>query len=219
MNFNQYTKLTDILCYLTKEVTLKIQVKLNSVNNSTEMRFFHNEYNYMRDGFDGNSIVRNINCYFLIDVKDDFASSIVLRYHDIYNFTYFLETNVFKWYVDMGVYGIINNNLRLVKKYTPATFIISDYSYLHFIPIIIDYEDGSCTRGVRIFMSSKTNYIDISVDKLFDMYYIIKNVNVYSAATQMINAAMLSSMIENGIPRKRISDDIMDKPENNYYNS
>jgi hypothetical protein len=68
-------------------------------------------------------------------------------------------------------------------------------------------------------MSSKTNYIDISVDKLFDMYYIIKNVNVYSAATQMINAAMLSSMMESGIPRKRISDDVMDKPENNYYNS
>ena len=47
-----------------------------------------------------------------------------------------------------------------------------------FDPIVIDYDDGNQTQGVRLTVSTTDNYTELSDDWLFGLYYTLKNINM-----------------------------------------
>lgn len=189
LSFLDYNKISDTLMWFTKEISLKFCTSLiwRSENNNIGYSHFHAEYNYNFDGRDCKSINRIIRCYFTIDNKNDYKDGIMIGPKDIIPFNYFIEHNIMPWIVSDKLYSMVDNNLVITGKYKQQDFPLSETKYLSFVPIVIQFQDRTSCKGLRMVMNKSSNFIDITVDKFMEFYYYIKNTDMYCAASEMLN--------------------------------
>lgn len=191
LSYNQYDRITDTLLYLSNTVTVSFNVSFSRKNKSGERVFYEFETEYPSK-FIGTqmarSIKRNMNFYFSIDDKEDFGNGIILRPSEIGFINLFFENQVMPWfYGDERIYSEKDNQLIITGKYSPAIFTKDEYKYIHLEPIVLSYEDGTFSEGIRFFMNNETNFIDLSLDKFYSMVYIFKNTDMYSVAATLSN--------------------------------
>ena len=193
ISFFDYDRISDTLMYFDEVYTLKFNVNLSRKRYGSEDRmFFSREVIYpskfMNQDY-SRTIRRDLNFFFSIDCKLDYRNSVVLRPADVYNLQSIIHDKVFPWLIgDKIKFGVTSDKKLILKgKYTEVKFIIDEYKYLSFIPIVIEYPDGTRTPGVRMFVNSPEVYTDYDTQKLVNFYQLLTHTDMYAVACSMIN--------------------------------
>lgn len=189
--FVDYDKITDIIMYFNSTVTFNFSVNLSRKNKNNEVVNYHSECKYTSEYLnkDCYSIKRVIDCYFLINDMKDYKNSIIIRPKDIIMLKMLISDMIIPWFIGSKRVFSFDNNKRLIlkRKYHRAQFPVSDYKYISFIPIVLDYEDGTTKEGIRMELNSSDNYIDLDINKFLEFYYFISETDMYNAAINLLN--------------------------------
>lgn len=189
--FTDYDRVSDTLMYLNSDTTLEFVMNLSKKTKIGERSFFATEIEFNSDRYLGNTLVsikRNMNYFFVINIKDNMGGGLLIRPQDKELITMFIENNVIPWLFDkkMSAFQIIKGELVL-KEYVPATYAQSDVKYITFEPIIYVYEESK-SHGIRMNING-VNIIDMNADKFMGFYSIIKNTDMYGVACNLANYA------------------------------
>lgn len=193
INFTDYDKISDILMWFSpSKYQLKFNVKLKKMNLNKNTISFHNEFYYYNDTLNRNglSIKRDYQYFYSIEkLKGEFKDNIELRPSDIELLKMFIKTKLYPMFIgDKIIYGIDNSNkLCLKKAIKPKEFILSQSSFISFIPIVYYYSENETNQGVRITINYEENYFDIPIDIFFNFTNIILNTDMVNAAMTMLN--------------------------------
>ena len=150
IQFTDYDRITDILMYLSNNITLNFNVVLSRKDKTGKRSFFHYETEYPSKYLGvntGRGIKRNMNFYFTLDNKNDFANGFILRPQDVMLLNMLIEKQVLPWFFDpiKRIFSITKDGERLIIKgeFEPINYTQSEYKYISFVPIIYTYEDGT----------------------------------------------------------------------------
>jgi len=180
ISFGDYRKVSDTLLYLDQAYSLVFTTVLTSKNQNGGDSFFQSEY---MDQEGKVSIYRNIKCYYVIQEKNTFGGGFLFWPNDVYFFCKIIEEKVFPWFFgDNNIFEIKDNKLFRTGNYNAVDFIKSMEQFLKIYPIVINFKDNSEKEGVRIYVSSQDKYMDIDIDKLVQLYYILKNTDMMNLA-------------------------------------
>lgn len=192
--YMDYDKITDLLMFFSNDILLKFSVLLskNVSKTNKSRKFFHSECIYSSKYMDTNesvSIIRNMNMYyFLIDIKNDFLGSIVLKPGDVEILKMLLDQRILPWFFGNNkAFQIIDNKLYLGEYGESVMYTQDDYKYLGFTPIVITYEDGQSKQGIRINVNNQDTFADLDIDSFMTFVNIIKCTDMYNAACNLIN--------------------------------
>jgi hypothetical protein len=175
--------------YLNDTYTLNFIVSLASKNPKTRVRRFF-QFETSSVGEDGNtyhSIKRSMNFYFVIQNREVFDSSFLIRPNDAELLGRIIESKVLPWFIGNkkeSAFQIVNNQLAL-KEYTPVYYTQSEYKYIIFTPIVYPFEDGSYSQGVCLELSSGDK-INMLAETLITFYRFLKT-DMYAVASSMVN--------------------------------
>ena len=190
-SFISYDRITDTMMYLSDDISLNFTVVLSRKKKDGTRKFFHSEWEKSSKyiGSDKSITIRRaFTYYFVLDIKNDFGGGIIFRPADIIPFKTVIDTNVFPWFIgNTRVYNIIDDMLVLNGTYNPAVYTQSENKYLAMVPIVYSYDNNQYKEGVRIYISSKEVYFDLTIDQLYGFYYIITNTDMYNLASNMVN--------------------------------
>lgn len=191
-NFLDYDRITDTLMYFNQFVTLNFCVNLTRKNKNTgQLTHFHSEYRYENEylGKESQSIKRFVDGYFMINDSRDYTNSIIITAKDILMLRFVLSDKVFPWFVGKKkVFAFDNTNkLMLRGNWKTVEFPLSEYKYINFKPILLTYEDGTYKEGLRMIINSSDNILDIDINKFFEFYYYMFNVDMYLASITLLN--------------------------------
>lgn len=189
-NFLNYDRITDTIMYFNRYITLNFCVNLTRKGKNGNMSF-HSEYEFYSENYEREShtIKRMIDSYFLINDSRDFNNSIIIKAQDILMLRFLLSDQLLPWFVGKHrVFGFDNNNRLILKgKWKQQEFPLSEYKYIGFAPIILEYDDGTLKEGIRFIFNSSDNYVDIDVNKFFEFYHYIMDTNMYTTAAILLN--------------------------------
>ena len=194
LEYTDYDKITDLLMYLSSDILLKFSVVLskNTSKNDNTRKFLHSECVYnskYKNVNESISITRTMNTYyFLIELKNDFLGSIVLRPGDIEILKMLLDQKILPWFFGNNIaFQIRDNKLYLGEYGESVLYTQNDYKYLGFTPIILTYEDGQSKQGIRININNQDTYADLDIDTFMNFVNIIKCTDMYNAACNLVN--------------------------------
>ena len=194
LEYTDYDKITDLLMYLSSDILLKFSVVLskNISKNDNTRKFLHSECVYnskYKNVNESISITRTMNTYyFLIELKNDFLGSIVLRPGDIEILKMLLDQKILPWFFGNNIaFQIRDNKLYLGEYGESVLYTQNDYKYLGFTPIILTYEDGQSKQGIRITVNNTDTYADLDIDTFMNFVNIIKCTDMYNAACNLVN--------------------------------
>lgn len=191
-----YDKISDDIYLLGKNVILRFNINLSKDINNNRV-YFHKEFQYPSKYNNNSSLItirRNFDFYFTIEniYKDEDTgikefirlgiTEIMLVQQKLYE--------VLKWFTDKQfetLYARKGKDLIMLGRADNIKIAnLPMDKYLIFEAIVCIYETNSFP-GVRLYLSSSTNYIDMSVDKFMGFYYLLTNINMYESAQLMIN--------------------------------
>lgn len=200
--FLQYDKISDTLMYFSKDVLLKFNVNLSYTNQKNKKRIpFHVEYAYnsSKGDYKAYSIKRQISCYFSIEDITNFDNNILIRTQDIVLLRMLLQNNILPWIMgSTRIYGFDEDNNLIIKgKFTKVDFPLSDYKFISFFPIVINYTDNTSKEGIRMIINKSDNVVDIDINKFMEFYYFISDMDMYSVASSMLAYVKMQPYGEN----------------------
>jgi hypothetical protein len=178
--------------YLSDKYTLNFVVRTGLKSKSGDRKFFEFEIGYPSQYPNINtaySIKRSMmNFYFTIENKDSFDSSIMMKINDVYTLRTIINNIIMKWYFgDSRIYDIIDDRLIINGKFNKVIFTLNEYKFLTFVPIIIEYEDGSFKEGIRIYINSPSEYVELSIDRFIYFYSLLNPDTMYLQACCLVN--------------------------------
>lgn len=192
--YTDYDKITDTIMFFSSDISLKFSVVLskNASKIDKTRKHMHSEcvYSSKYIGTDeAVSISRSMNTYyFLIDIRNDFLGSILLRPGDIEILKMLLDQKILPWFFGNNIaFQIKDNKLYLAEYGEPVMFTQSDYKYLGFTPIVITYEDGQSKQGIRVNVNNQDTFADLDIDQFMNFVNIIKCTDMYNAACSLVN--------------------------------
>ena len=194
IQFTDYDRITDILMYLSNTITLNFNVVLSRKDKAGGRSFFQYEtaYSSKFTGVDiGRSIKRNMNFYYTLDNKNDFANGFIIKPQDVMILNMIIENQILPWFFDpeKRIFSITKEGDRLIikGKFEPVNYTQSEYKYISFVPIIYTYEDGTFKEGIRIYLNSQSEFADLDIDRFMGLVCILKNTDMYATACSMVN--------------------------------
>lgn len=195
LGFTDYDRIADVLFWFSKDITLTFVVRLSSQDKMKHRKFFHREVTYPSDyiGTDQNhTIKRDVRYYFSIDDRNDFANSFLLYSGEVYELVTLIEKGLLPMYFSSNkrIYELVEDKLVITGEVKPVTYVQSEYKYIGFVPTVL-LEGNAYKEGVRVNFNDVSNYIELSIDRFLDFYYILKNTDMYSAACALINYAKI----------------------------
>ena len=194
VSYTDYDKITDTIIYLSDLLSLKFSVVLakNASRNDKTRKHMHSEFVYPSKyiGTDySRSLLRTMNLfYFVIDIKNDFAGSIVLSPGDIEMLKIFMDQKVIPWYFGQNPAFQIKDGMLYLSEYgEPAIYTQSAYKYIGFEPIVLVDENKECEQGLRLFVNNRDTICDLDMETFMKFVNIIKNTDMYGAACSLVN--------------------------------
>lgn len=216
IEFLNYERMSDDLYYLGPNVVLRFNVGLASYRDGKRY-FFHREFEYEKNGSKVTTIRRSYDYYLSLENltdKGDGKEYIIICVRDYYRFKSCIEECI-KWFTDKKYKSLFvqsDNNL-VVAPPIPNIEINSlpGGKYIRCDPAVIEYGQTINDKqpGVAITLSNPNNFVNMTLDNLMGLYYIISNVNMVMMAQNML--AYLSPPIS----CNRIN--INDGTSSNYY--
>lgn len=187
-----YEKITDDLIWLSSNVLLRFTVILNYYSDKYGRNSYHKEVEYY--SYKANKNVINIKRsfdYFLsiedIKNKDNY---IRIGIQDIIGFRMFINKAT-DWFTGSKYKNLFaRKDGRLVMLGKVDKLKISSLplnKYIEIEPIIGEYNNAEQYIGVRIFLSSESNFVDMDINKLFGLKYLLDSINMYQSAQLLLN--------------------------------
>lgn len=188
-SFIYYDNISDTIHWLDKNTSVKFNVKLSRKDEDGNRVHFHNEYKYESQYTNtqyGYSIKRQYDSYLTIENKNNNVY-IQIRMQNIILLRLVLADVVKILMNDKKYWTYIDKRLATKGPIKPITYNgLPMNKWLSFEPIPIVFEDES-KKGVRITLSDKEKYIDVSMDAFLAFTYIIDSIDMLSLAATMIN--------------------------------
>lgn len=191
MNFVDYDRISDLLMFFDNNIVLEFVVTLSSKDKNGNRLFFHSECDYNSNkyiGIDkGHSIKRRMTFYYVVSDKRAFDRSFIIRPEDAMMLSMTIKSQILPWYFDpkRNIFSVIEEQLRITGKYQDIIFAKTEYSYLRFQPCVYRFEDNTFKQGVRMYVSSETEFVDMEIDKFLGFYYFISRTDMYSIASNL----------------------------------
>lgn len=186
----KYEKITDDIMIIANRVILKMNVALSYYTSENKRINFHREVEYYSQKANKNliSIKRNFDYYLSIEhvINKDY---IRIGITDIIKLQYALE-QAYKFFTDPiyeNLYVKKDGELLIYMNVEPVVITgLSMDKYLKFEPCIYMNFRGESERGLRMYLSSRSSYCDISLNRLDAFIYIINNINLFESAQMML---------------------------------
>lgn len=197
-NIIKYEKITDDLYILGVNSILRFNVSLANKNQDGKKRLFHSEFEYRSDKYiDINSAcsIRRTFDYFLSienmrNTEQGVKEFIMIRIQDILYVREQFELAT-KWFRDAKYQNLFANSkgkLVMLGKVEPIKILgLAMGKSIMLEPIVISYDESNQTTGVRLYLSSLDNYVDMSVDKFMGLVYLLSSINMYESAQILLN--------------------------------
>lgn len=240
-DYTEYDKITDVLpCYLSPTISLMFVTVLGRKAKDGSRRFFEYNTEYPSQYIGGNNVAKAIKrqmlYYFVLDIKNDFGGGIIMREMDVFFLKTIIETKVLPWYIGKkGIYKIIDKRLTIAKEWSMAVYTQSEYKFIEFEPILIEYGDGKFKEGIKMKINLEGHNgnplycVEVDLDTFMRFYTILVNTNMYNAACT--NAAYAKIPVQDnsnikvyrsgvglagGVPKDTWNNEVSpDKTENN----
>ena len=189
-----YDRISDDMYIIGPNVVLRFTVLLARYSDLYGREDYYKEFEYQNKyGYNAISIRRSFSYYMSIDnikaTENGMKESIKICIEDMILFRKVL-TRVTEWFTSgkyKDLYNVIDNKLVLTKHLDPITLpYLSNDKYLKFEPVVC-YNQEVSSPGVRMYLSSETNIVDIPVNKIFGLLYLIENMNLYESAQLLLN--------------------------------
>ena len=197
-NIMKYEKISDDLCILGVNTILRFNVSLANKNQEGKKRLFHSEFEYRSDKYiDMNSAcsIRRTFDYFLSienmrNTDQGIKEFIMIRIQDILYVREQFQLAT-RWFRDAKYENLFANSkgkLVMLGRVEPIKILgLAMGKSLMIEPIVINYDETNQTTGVRLYLSSLENYVDMSVDKFMGMVYLLSSINMYESAQILLN--------------------------------
>lgn len=196
ISHEQYEKLVDDVYFLGNAVVLRMNVVLAKKSDDGRRFYYHNEFLYSTNKYiDTNQIVtmrRSFDYFLTIENNkyiDGEKESLMIRIQDMLILRQLLS-NVYAWFTSQqyrNLFAFSKGKLILLDKVDPI--VISGLAlgkYLSFEPTIVSYDNAEY-EGVRMYLNSKSNYVDMTVDRFMGFYYLISTIDLYQSAQLLLN--------------------------------
>lgn len=190
-SYVDYERISDDIYFLggSGRFILRMNVSLARRKDKTndERRYFYNEYSYDSKYSDKGQVVsirRSYDYYMTLESLEDRLNGIMIRPQDMILLKSRLSEVMYWFSTDVFVVrkGKLMINIR------PSPIVIegfADNRSIKFEPVVIDWEDGNQSRGVRISLSD-TTFSDITIDRMYGLVYIINSINMVQSAQAML---------------------------------
>lgn len=185
-----YEKISDTV-YGNGRFIIKLNVKLNSYSDSKGRINYHKEVGYFSDK--ANAVVYNMSRTFeyFLSIEDYRGAYVMIGANHYLSLVSMLD-DIFRWFVDKKYQGlfarkedgelVVNRSVSEIKiEYLPMG------KWLEAIPKAISFPNGDYATGIRLYLSSYENYVDITFDEFQGILYILKTLNMFQSAQNMIN--------------------------------
>lgn len=219
VKFLDYGRISDILMQFDKNYRLSLVVNMVYKNQQGKTGSNVNEYYYYNDAYGKNMISakRFLDCWFLIEDAVNKSSYAIIYPRDMYIMQKALTEMILPWFFGEKPMFKLDNNGRMVLKgkYTPVEIPFNNNIFLRFIPIVLEYENGTCKEGVRMTVSDDKCYCDYDINKFLEFYYYIMHTDMVCAAQNMINYLKTQPY---GINLKNVGGSLSNDNSNNVGN-
>lgn len=200
MEFFKIDKMSDDVFPIGPNVILKFNVSLSKTSGG-ERHHFHKEFEYPVNNPDKRvttfvTIKRSFDYYLSIEnmQKDENGNKAFIRIgaNEYFIFKKGLEEAI-RWFTDKKYERLFaKNNGKLVLMNPIPNFVMPNLpmqKYIELIPVIIDRGMANADKepGVRIILSDPSMFVDINLDRLMGLYYIVSSINMYQAALGLLS--------------------------------
>lgn len=192
-----YDKISDDLCFLGYNTVFRFNVVLSKASQDGKRNHFHQEYEYNSNKYiDTNKLItmrRQFDFYLTIENlrQNDFGVKefIMIRTQDILFVREQLH-EASRWFRDVqyeNLFARKDNKTILLGNVQPIYIngLASD-KYIKLEPTILNYDETSAP-GLRMYLSSPDNYVDMTLDRLMGFIYLINSINMYESAQLLLN--------------------------------
>lgn len=195
MSYKNIEKISSTLFKINKNFTLKHVVKLANRRQDGRRELFHSEYTYL-------SSTTYTDVKYLKSIKLQFSSYLLLEETDKDKDWHMRENVIInqiglpplkkalkkarKWLRQDDMYFYDGDRLCLNKELKKQKAISIGGKRLIFTPAILIYDDKEY-EGINIYVNSSNLVLQLTVDKLEALYYIVKKMDLYSAGLTMIS--------------------------------
>ena len=190
-SFLWYDRITDTLMYLSSNFSLEFVVNFASKKKDGGRSFFHSEFTKQSQYYniDISKTIRRVHrYYYVISQKNTFGGGFVMRHSDVFILTNAFENKIMPWFFGKTrIFDIVEDRLVIKGKYEIFMYPQSEYSYLSIAPLVREFENGQYKEGVRIFVNDQDQYFDLTLDNFLGFYHILKNTDMVTLASTMMN--------------------------------
>lgn len=199
MEFFKIDKISDDVFAIGPNVILRFNVSLSKTSNGNRYHF-HKEYEYPSRGITGQptlvTIKRSFDFYLSIEnmQKDQNGNKVFIRIgpSEFMLFKKGLEEAI-SWFTDSkysNLFAVDKGNLILMPPFPEYRIpSLPMQKYIEILPVIIDKGIANADKepGVRLVLGDPSATVDINLDRLMGLYYIISCFNMYEAALGIVN--------------------------------
>lgn len=196
---NQYEKIVDDILVLGSNAILRFNVILAKYSNRFGRVNYHQEFEYYNReaGTPTITMRRDFDFYFSIEnIRTDsdvpIRQFIMITINDISGFQLFMQ-DVIRWFDDPaydGLYVTDSNKKELVmtKQISPIFINLPPgNSYIMAEPMVYVNRYNSQSPGVRLYLSSETNYVEIPLNTIRGLKALLDHTDMYNCACSLIN--------------------------------
>ena len=192
---NQYDKISDDLCYLGSNAILRMNVTLSRYSENYGRTHYHKEFQYnSKNNNDPLITIRRSFDYFLTienlkQTDNGEKQYIKIGVNDILLLRDTLRKAI-KWFNDKEFENLfVRSNGKIIMYGRPDPIYMSGLQMqksLIFEPVVISFNE-EYDIGVRIYLSSINNYVDLRLNHFMGFVYLIESINLYESAQILIN--------------------------------
>ena len=200
IEFFKIDKVSDDIYAIGPNVILKFNVSLSKISNGKRYHF-HKEYEYPSRGIAEQptlvTIKRSFDYYLSIESmqKDSNGYKVFIRIgpSEYMRVKQSLEVAI-SWFTDkkyekLFAYG--KDKRIILMNPIPEVDIqnLPMNSYIKMYPVVIERGTTAADQepGIRMELDSPTTYVDINLDRLMAIYYLISRFDMYQSALTVIN--------------------------------
>lgn len=193
---DQYDKITDDVFILGDNVSLRFTVILNKHTQKYGTENYHKELEYYSKKAGHNVVAIRRSFEYFLSVENmrstetsPMKESIIIGPSEMILFRNFL-LGATEWFTSLqfqDLYASKNGHLVMTESVNPIRMPTTKYKYLAIEPIIyVDFMNTEY-KGVRLYLSSDTNYVEMPFDKMMGLFYLVDKMDMYQCACALIN--------------------------------
>lgn len=198
IDLNNYHRITDTIIRFSKSCALKFIVNLGYNLDNNMRQPFHKEFEmYDKNHYNRKyTITRNFDYYFSLecgakvinDIDDPSLQYFKIAMNNIIPIRLLLK-RVYNWFNNLDKIYLMKNGKIVLSAEAHSmieAFVMSQKSFIKFEPAI-NVNDDLYEPAVRMYVNTDIHYIELNFEAFNILYYALTEIEMYSAASNMVN--------------------------------